>query len=72
MHRMQKQKYYALFLHRAEDGPSCILIQALGARRTHFTWLLNMDVKVKLCYSYQIRRLSSLHNWVLLNRDNRI
>lgn len=43
-----KRKHGALFLHRAEDGPSCILIQALGARKTHFTWLLNMDVKVNL------------------------
>ncbi|XP_056881879.1 steroidogenic acute regulatory protein, mitochondrial [Takifugu flavidus] len=30
---------------RAEDGPTCILIRALGAGKTHFTWLLNMDVK---------------------------
>uniref|UniRef100_H3BWB3 START domain-containing protein 1 n=1 Tax=Tetraodon nigroviridis TaxID=99883 RepID=H3BWB3_TETNG len=30
---------------RAEDGPSCILLHALGAKITHFTWLLNMDVK---------------------------
>uniref|UniRef100_A0A4W6EXL1 START domain-containing protein 1 n=1 Tax=Lates calcarifer TaxID=8187 RepID=A0A4W6EXL1_LATCA len=32
---------------RAEDGPTCIIIQALDGdrRRSHFTWLLNMDVK---------------------------
>ncbi|XP_022599090.1 steroidogenic acute regulatory protein, mitochondrial-like [Seriola dumerili] len=32
---------------RAEDGPGCIIIQALDGdtRRSHFTWLLNMDVK---------------------------
>uniref|UniRef100_A0A3B4YSK3 START domain-containing protein 1 n=1 Tax=Seriola lalandi dorsalis TaxID=1841481 RepID=A0A3B4YSK3_SERLL len=30
-----------------EDGPGCIIIQALDGdtRRSHFTWLLNMDVK---------------------------
>uniref|UniRef100_A0A4W6EWR4 START domain-containing protein 1 n=1 Tax=Lates calcarifer TaxID=8187 RepID=A0A4W6EWR4_LATCA len=30
-----------------EDGPTCIIIQALDGdrRRSHFTWLLNMDVK---------------------------
>ncbi|KAK2820491.1 hypothetical protein Q5P01_023450 [Channa striata] len=32
---------------RAEDGPTCIIIQTLDtdARRSRFTWLLNMDVK---------------------------
>ncbi|KAM3868693.1 steroidogenic acute regulatory protein, mitochondrial-like [Diretmus argenteus] len=32
---------------RAEDGPTCIIIEALAddARRSRFTWLLNMDVK---------------------------
>ncbi|XP_028331149.1 steroidogenic acute regulatory protein, mitochondrial [Gouania willdenowi] len=32
---------------RAEDGPTCIIIKALNdnGTRTHFTWLLNMDVK---------------------------
>ncbi|GAA6214372.1 steroidogenic acute regulatory protein, mitochondrial-like [Lates japonicus] len=32
---------------RAEDGPTCIIIQALDGdrRRSRFTWLLNMDVK---------------------------
>ncbi|XP_070783261.1 steroidogenic acute regulatory protein [Enoplosus armatus] len=32
---------------RAEDGPTCIIIQALDedTRKSHFTWLLNMDVK---------------------------
>ncbi|XP_034564329.1 steroidogenic acute regulatory protein, mitochondrial [Notolabrus celidotus] len=32
---------------RAEDGPTCIVIQALDSdrRKSRFTWLLNMDVK---------------------------
>ncbi|XP_058476251.1 steroidogenic acute regulatory protein, mitochondrial [Solea solea] len=32
---------------RAEDGPTCIIIQALNGdkRKCHFTWLLNMDIK---------------------------
>ncbi|XP_008293107.1 steroidogenic acute regulatory protein, mitochondrial [Stegastes partitus] len=32
---------------RAEDGPTCIIIQALdeGSRKSRFTWLLNMDIK---------------------------
>ncbi|XP_053739681.1 steroidogenic acute regulatory protein, mitochondrial [Synchiropus splendidus] len=32
---------------RAEDGPTCIIIQPLRgeSRRSRFTWLLNMDVK---------------------------
>ncbi|XP_071318047.1 steroidogenic acute regulatory protein, mitochondrial [Trachinotus anak] len=32
---------------RAEDGPGCIVIQAVDGdtRRSRFTWLLNMDVK---------------------------
>ncbi|CAB1416751.1 unnamed protein product [Pleuronectes platessa] len=32
---------------RAEDGPTCIIIQPLDGdtRKSHFTWLLNMDVK---------------------------
>ncbi|KAM9426602.1 steroidogenic acute regulatory protein, mitochondrial [Pholidichthys leucotaenia] len=32
---------------RAEDGPTCIIIQALeeDTTKSHFTWLLNMDVK---------------------------
>ncbi|XP_054454364.1 steroidogenic acute regulatory protein, mitochondrial [Anoplopoma fimbria] len=32
---------------RAEDGPTCIIIQALeeDIGKSHFTWLLNMDVK---------------------------
>lgn len=32
---------------RAEDGPTCIIIQAMeeDTRKSHFTWLLNMDVK---------------------------
>ncbi|KAM4624087.1 steroidogenic acute regulatory protein [Polymixia lowei] len=32
---------------RAEDGPTCIIIEALAedSRRSRFTWLLNMDVK---------------------------
>ncbi|AWP17831.1 putative steroidogenic acute regulatory protein mitochondrial-like [Scophthalmus maximus] len=32
---------------RAEDGPTCIIIQALDreTRKSHFTWLLNMDMK---------------------------
>ncbi|XP_068611042.1 steroidogenic acute regulatory protein, mitochondrial [Brachionichthys hirsutus] len=32
---------------RAEDGPTCIVIQALeeDATKSRFTWLLNMDVK---------------------------
>ncbi|CAK6956725.1 steroidogenic acute regulatory protein%2C mitochondrial [Scomber scombrus] len=32
---------------RAEDGPTCIIIEALDkdSRRSRFTWLLNMDVK---------------------------
>ncbi|XP_056286229.1 steroidogenic acute regulatory protein, mitochondrial [Pseudoliparis swirei] len=32
---------------RAEDGPTCIIIQALDEDmgKSHFTWLLNMDVK---------------------------
>ncbi|KAI4807263.1 hypothetical protein KUCAC02_027085 [Chaenocephalus aceratus] len=32
---------------RAEDGPTCIIIQALGDEtgKSRFTWLLNMDVK---------------------------
>ncbi|XP_075883996.1 steroidogenic acute regulatory protein, mitochondrial [Nelusetta ayraudi] len=32
---------------RAEDGPTCIIIRPLGEekRRSHLTWLLNMDVK---------------------------
>ncbi|XP_027145487.1 steroidogenic acute regulatory protein, mitochondrial isoform X1 [Larimichthys crocea] len=32
---------------RAEDGPTCIVIQALDEdrRKSRFTWLLNMDVK---------------------------
>ncbi|XP_040885107.1 steroidogenic acute regulatory protein [Toxotes jaculatrix] len=32
---------------RAEDGPTCIIIQALDGdtRKSRFTWLLNMDVK---------------------------
>uniref|UniRef100_A0A3P9IZG9 START domain-containing protein 1 n=1 Tax=Oryzias latipes TaxID=8090 RepID=A0A3P9IZG9_ORYLA len=32
---------------RAEDGPTCIVLQALAEDKTksHFTWLLNMDVK---------------------------
>ncbi|XP_076616463.1 steroidogenic acute regulatory protein, mitochondrial [Chaetodon auriga] len=32
---------------RAEDGPTCIIIQALDEdrRKSHLTWLLNMDVK---------------------------
>uniref|UniRef100_A0A3P9LXU6 START domain-containing protein 1 n=1 Tax=Oryzias latipes TaxID=8090 RepID=A0A3P9LXU6_ORYLA len=32
---------------RAEDGPTCIVLQALDEDETksHFTWLLNMDVK---------------------------
>ncbi|XP_044034022.1 steroidogenic acute regulatory protein, mitochondrial [Siniperca chuatsi] len=32
---------------RAEDGPTCIIIQALDedTRKSRFTWLLNMDVK---------------------------
>uniref|UniRef100_A0AAY3ZX07 START domain-containing protein 1 n=1 Tax=Denticeps clupeoides TaxID=299321 RepID=A0AAY3ZX07_9TELE len=31
----------------AEDGPTCIILQAVddGSRRSRFTWLLNMDVK---------------------------
>uniref|UniRef100_A0AAY3ZWZ3 START domain-containing protein n=1 Tax=Denticeps clupeoides TaxID=299321 RepID=A0AAY3ZWZ3_9TELE len=33
--------------YRAEDGPTCIILQAVddGSRRSRFTWLLNMDVK---------------------------
>lgn len=33
---------------RAEDGPTCIVIRPLDedTRKSHFTWLLNMDVKV--------------------------
>uniref|UniRef100_A0AAZ3QUN3 START domain-containing protein 1 n=1 Tax=Oncorhynchus tshawytscha TaxID=74940 RepID=A0AAZ3QUN3_ONCTS len=33
---------------RAEDGPTCIIIEPLAddTGRSHFTWLLNMDVKV--------------------------
>ncbi|XP_030256706.1 steroidogenic acute regulatory protein, mitochondrial isoform X1 [Sparus aurata] len=32
---------------RAEDGPTCIVIRPLDedTRKSHFTWLLNMDVK---------------------------
>uniref|UniRef100_A0AAZ3SG43 START domain-containing protein 1 n=2 Tax=Oncorhynchus tshawytscha TaxID=74940 RepID=A0AAZ3SG43_ONCTS len=32
---------------RAEDGPTCIIIEPLAddTGRSHFTWLLNMDVK---------------------------
>ncbi|XP_041671633.1 steroidogenic acute regulatory protein, mitochondrial [Cheilinus undulatus] len=32
---------------RAEDGPTCIIIQPLerDTRKSHFTWLLNVDVK---------------------------
>uniref|UniRef100_A0A672I8Y3 START domain-containing protein 1 n=1 Tax=Salarias fasciatus TaxID=181472 RepID=A0A672I8Y3_SALFA len=32
---------------RAKDGPTCIVMQALdeNTTKTHFTWLLNMDVK---------------------------
>nr|AGV29989.1 steroidogenic acute regulatory protein isoform 2 [Paralichthys olivaceus] len=32
---------------KAEDGPTCIVIQPLDGdtRKSHFTWLLNMDVK---------------------------
>ncbi|XP_054622818.1 steroidogenic acute regulatory protein, mitochondrial [Dunckerocampus dactyliophorus] len=33
---------------RAEDGPTCIVIEAMGdgsAQRSRLTWLLNMDVK---------------------------
>ncbi|KAM9837920.1 steroidogenic acute regulatory protein, mitochondrial [Aulostomus maculatus] len=30
---------------RAEDGPTCIIIESLDSRRSRFTWLLNMDVK---------------------------
>ncbi|XP_042252859.1 steroidogenic acute regulatory protein [Thunnus maccoyii] len=32
---------------RAEDGPTCIIIKPLdkNSRRSHITWLLNMDVK---------------------------
>lgn len=35
-------------VYRAEDGPTCIIIQALDEdmRKSHITWLLNMDVKV--------------------------
>lgn len=44
-----KIPYVLLCVIRAEDGPTCILIRALGAGKTHFTWLLNMDVKVNLC-----------------------
>lgn len=46
--------YLLLCVIRAEDGPTCILIRALGAGKTHFTWLLNMDVKVNLCSSCQV------------------
>uniref|UniRef100_A0AAZ3SPA1 START domain-containing protein 1 n=1 Tax=Oncorhynchus tshawytscha TaxID=74940 RepID=A0AAZ3SPA1_ONCTS len=33
---------------RAEDGPTCIIIEPLAddTGRSHFTWLLNMDVKI--------------------------
>ncbi|CAG04804.1 unnamed protein product [Tetraodon nigroviridis] len=44
---------------RAEDGPSCILLHALGAKITHFTWLLNMDVKrlgLKCCLDCALLR----------------
>uniref|UniRef100_A0A8C4T486 START domain-containing protein 1 n=1 Tax=Erpetoichthys calabaricus TaxID=27687 RepID=A0A8C4T486_ERPCA len=30
---------------RAEDGPSCIIVKPLGSDKSHFTWLLNMDLK---------------------------
>ncbi|KAJ0060691.1 hypothetical protein NL108_017200, partial [Boleophthalmus pectinirostris] len=30
---------------RAEDGPTCIVIEPAGPNRSKFTWLLNMDVK---------------------------
>ncbi|XP_030630726.1 steroidogenic acute regulatory protein, mitochondrial [Chanos chanos] len=34
---------------RAQDGPTCIILQSLSDKensgKTHFTWLLNMDVK---------------------------
>ncbi|KAG2462620.1 STAR protein, partial [Polypterus senegalus] len=30
---------------RAEDGPSCIIVKPLGTDKSHFTWLLNMDLK---------------------------
>lgn len=38
--------------YRAEDGPTCIVIQALDedSRKSRFTWLLNMDVKVKVIF----------------------
>lgn len=36
--------------YRAEDGPTCIVIEPLDedSSRSRFTWLLNMDVKVNL------------------------
>ena len=43
-----------LLYNRAEDGPTCIIIEALDkdSRRSRFTWLLNMDVKVNLRLLY--------------------
>lgn len=43
--------YVCLHVYRAEDGPTCIIIQALDEdpRKSRFTWLLNMDAKVNSC-----------------------
>ncbi|XP_016890327.1 steroidogenic acute regulatory protein, mitochondrial isoform X2 [Cynoglossus semilaevis] len=44
---------------RAEDGPTCIIIEAVNgeSRKSHFTWLLNMDVKCWLPQSIVDRTL---------------
>ncbi|KAJ0015650.1 hypothetical protein NQD34_013940 [Periophthalmus magnuspinnatus] len=34
---------------RAEDGPTCFILEPIGPNRSKFTWLLNLDVKVCVC-----------------------
>ena len=50
-------------VYRAEDGPTCITIEPLDedTRKSRFTWLLNMDVKVK----------SRVNLFFILVNDNR-
>lgn len=46
--RLNTNDLMCLHVNRAEDGPTCIIIKPLdkNSRRSHITWLLNMDVKV--------------------------
>ncbi len=49
-HGRNINKFITLYVCRAEDGPTCIVIQALGedTRKSRFTWLVNVDLKVNL------------------------